>query len=369
MSWGRWMRGAAVAALLILSAHAATGAADEALFYGDIRASLPGAWVETVRLDQGEKAVDAPVRFPDVERVPLLRVAPKEAAKIGADGGDTVWANTPGTLSLNHGMDWSALPAGDAVRSERHIDAYQDADLGKLFAENNALSAGDALAYLTGHARRLYGEPIEFEPDKVTLYGEWKDSGGKTLIEGGVVEITARQTLAGIPVMMGAPRTYSKKKMQYPGESRFMSECGATWSMHAENEWALTCRLWEIVAVAEDDVRLCGFERVAEALRGEIAAGRLDEVYGIRFGYALYLDAAADDVFWAVPSWIVECRYDVRGAAAIDRSFDSEAVAYDQNTGYHRLIVNAMTGELADPGDTSRDRSVYVPGDKEQEAL
>jgi len=351
----------AVAALLILSMHAAVGAADEALFYGDIRASLPDAWAETVRLDQGEKAVSAPVRFPEVERVPLLRVVPKGAADIGADGGDTVWANNPGTLSIDHGMDWSALPDGDAVRSERHIDSDQDAGLGELFAENNAISAGDALAHLTEQARRLYGEPIEFEPDKVTLCGEWKDSGGKTLIEGGVVKITARQKLAGIPVMMGVPQTYSKKKMRYPGESRFMSECGATWSMHAEDQWALTCRLWEIVAVEEDDVRLCGFERVAEALRGELEAGRLDEVYGIRFGYALYLDAASDDVFWAVPSWVVECRYDVRGAAAIDRSFDGEAAAYDKNTGYHRLIVNAMTGELADPGDTSSDRSVYVP--------
>lgn len=363
MSGRRWMRGVAVAASLALWAHAAVGAADEAGFIHDIRASFPDAWVESVRIDQGEKAVSAPVRLPDVERVPLLRVAPKGPADIGADGGDTVLANDPGTLAVNHGMDWSALPAGGAVRDERHVDVGRDTELENLFAENNAISAGDALAYLTGQARRLYGEDVEFEPDSVTLYGEWKESGGagKTLIEGGVVEITARQRLAGIPVVMGVSRTYSKKKMQYPGESRFMSECGATWSMHAADQWGLSCRLWEIREIAEDDVRLCAFDRVTQALRGEIEAGRLDEVYGMRLGYALYLDAGADDVFWAVPSWIVECRYDVNGAAAIDRSFDGEGLLRHRNAGYHRLIVNAMTGKLADPGDTAPNRSVYIP--------
>ena len=117
-----------------------------------------------------------------------------------------------------------------------------------------------------------------------------------------------------------------------------------------------------------EDIPLCSLEQVIAGLEKEIEAGHIQRVLSLRFGYALYNDPNFPDdkrsafdaeCFYAVPSWVIECAYMVNPKdtfvydyeALIDKDPDiSERTVVGAKT----ITINAQTGEMLDPMDTSK---------------
>lgn len=79
-------------------------------------------------------------------------------------------------------------------------------------------------------------------------------------------------------------------------------------------------------------------------------------MYSLRLGYACYQDPKEKGIFWAVPSWVMECEW-YRSAKEEKTVYDFKADFKEEMSGYQQIIVNAQTGKLLDPLDESNDRS------------
>lgn len=125
----------------------------------------------------------------------------------------------------------------------------------------------------------------------------------------------------------------------------------ATLRMRNEDEYTISIESFMEKELLAESIPLCSVEQVIQAAEKKIKAGNIQKVISLRFGYAVYNDPAiaskrmADhDVedWYLVPSWILECGYSA-----------NPKKDYDKNVNSKLIVINAQTGEMLDPRDTS----------------
>lgn len=118
-----------------------------------------------------------------------------------------------------------------------------------------------------------------------------------------------------------------------------------------------------------EDIPLCSLDQVIQNLENEIEEGYIQKVVSLRFGYALYNDptiassrsnrVSAYDVpcFYAVPSWVLECVFAENPKENIVDKINAQILNdpdFDEYGAIRTLTINAQTGEMLDPFDTSK---------------
>lgn len=147
-----------------------------------------------------------------------------------------------------------------------------------------------------------------------------------------------------MPIMTHVNWTFEKYRGPIcSAESIFM--------MRNEDEYSIFAQSFVEKEMLAKDIPLSPVEQVIRAVEEKIEAGNIQKVMSLRFGYAVYNDPAiaskrmADhDVedWYLVPSWILECRYSA-----------SPKKDYDERVNPKLIVINAQTGEMLDPRDTS----------------
>lgn len=140
--------------------------------------------------------------------------------------------------------------------------------------------------------------------------------------------------------------------------------------MRNQEEYSLFIGTLTEQEMLAEDIPLCSLDQVIQNLESKIELGFIQQVASLRFGYALYNDptiassrdrrVSAYDVscFYAVPSWVIECVFSENPREnAVDR-INAQALNdsdFDEYGAMRTIMINAQTGEMLDPFDTSKD--------------
>ena len=140
-----------------------------------------------------------------------------------------------------------------------------------------------------------------------------------------------------------------------------------TFLMRNENEYSLYVNKMIVESVVAEDIPLCSFEKIQKTIEEKIEKGYIQRIYSLKFGYSIYnakrkgskpLAAYDAECYYAVPSWVIDCVYMVDPKKTFDYHVEEELKRDpDANerysNGFKTITINAQTGEMLDPLDTS----------------
>lgn len=128
--------------------------------------------------------------------------------------------------------------------------------------------------------------------------------------------------------------------------------------MSSPVSYFMSVKLWQEESVLHEDIPLVPFEKGKAQVEKMIRDGLIRHIRRIQLGYVAYVEPDHNTKHWIlVPTWVVDC--DWFPDAKDDfwkEEFEDEANPYSRG-GAHLLYLNAQTGKLLDPMDTSRKRS------------
>ena len=235
--------------------------------------------------------------------------------------------------------DWDAYYAEDCaltlreavVMNEKLIETY----IGDI---KYTLSYG----YTMGPVRKLLNR-------KTDLLGESFGGVGEYIF-------TNHGTFYGMPYSQSIVTTYQDAIGRYKRETPLNYNRFICTMIGSDDCFDLIAYWFEEEELFCDDIKLCSFDDVMTSLAAYIEDGHIRTIYGADLELVLFLDPEKDDVFWAVPSWVVQCQYarTAKGTIHVAPRFN-EPEQWDSGT---VLVVNAQTGEVYDPLRTDSQRSV-----------
>ena len=316
--------------------------------------------------------VDIDIEVPDVDTLPVIKVVydqPFSEDKITAqydDGDDKLYylIRPTGSLFMRYNF-MTYEPRNDKERKYRgytveELDPKQDLD---TYFFNNPITASEAIDFIEEKLYQFSGNtydmslfrlriqtPMRLRDPKTEELGEFVRDVGRYVI-------TLRQVLNGIPFNVGIAMAFKTPEVStrepvlwYPFEAESY--------IISKDEYRINAQFAKQTELVYEDMPVCSVDKVIESCEKAIEKGNIRQIYGMRLGYVVYLDPKTDDYFWAVPSWVVECRY-VKSPKVNEFDEHLEGL-FTQKTAYANLVVNAQTGELINPFDQSKDRS-YAP--------
>ena len=252
---------------------------------------------------------------------------------------------------------------GEAVDLDRAYGAEIGAQTG------NDLTVRQMYAYMAQifkrHGIELREDDFEFaHPQKFDVMANVEQKTGEIVTQP-FYAVDLWTKINGLPIMAHAIGNYFQ--MGWPG---YTPRC--EFSMMNEDRYGILLTTMKEKERLADDIPLCSLETVIESIGREIQAGRIQKVYSLRFGYALYnepgypadrsglnVDNEAD--YYAVPSWVIECAY-MHDAKETYVEYDAETLfekygadGSNRNTlEFRTMVVDAQTGEFPNPRDTSK---------------
>lgn len=114
----------------------------------------------------------------------------------------------------------------------------------------------------------------------------------------------------------------------------------------------------KVEQLLSENSAICGVEDAISALESFIDEGRIRNVYTLKLAYVLWNDASDDELFYMVPCWVAECDY-YSSAKEKDVELSDDGENYTDKICYQKIIVNALTGEILDPENSSKNRSEF----------
>ena len=325
-------------------------AAEEYCTIAQLRSQAPARWTQTYATPWRDISVDAPMLLPQVDALPVITVAYDLNDAVSASGRWEVRRSPGGALSIDIGSVDDQRPRG-TFHGTKYYAPYDTATFAPGSREDvtAALLEAEAMLRDCGMPEGLFDLTCPAEVDVWWI----TDRQGKQV---GRCEycLSLRQSLNGIHLLghafLGMPGSMREGKGGEYSASvgamlRYIS--GEHASFHGDT-------LRETGRVAED-MPLCGFDRVLEAMEQEITAGRLRRVDEVELCYILYnVPGAARDpgrfwrrdaAFYAVPTWLVSGIYMEEPARDWSPAADpDQPVRSDLHYAY--LLFDAQTGRL-----------------------
>ncbi|MGN0746621.1 MAG: hypothetical protein ACI4ML_08095, partial [Aristaeellaceae bacterium] len=303
--------------------------------------------------------VDAPVLVPQADALPVITVAYDLGEAASASGHWDVRRSPGGVLFIDIGSVDDQRPWG-TFHGAKYYAPYDNATFAPGSREDVAAALLEAGAMLRdcGMPESLFDLACPAEVDVWWI----TDRQGRQV---GRCEycLTLRQQLNGIHLLghafLGMPGSMREGK---GGE--YSASVGATLRYISGEHASFSGDTLYETGRATEDIPLCSFARVLEAMEQEIMAGRLRRVDEVELGYVLYnVPGAAKDpgrywrqdaAYWAVPTWLVSGIY-VEDPARdwLPAADPDQPVRSDLH--YAFLLFDAQTGQLL-PRERSAER-------------
>ena len=160
----------------------------------------------------------------------------------------------------------------------------------------------------------------------------------------------------------------------------------ASLMMRNQDEYRFILDTVKETEMLAEDIPLCSLEQVIEKTESWIESGKIQKVYSLQFGYALYnepghpkyrkdIQYASMADYYAVPSWVLTCAFMEKPEKTFTYDYGAEHEK-DPDTCEHyadavrELVINAQTGELMNPEDISKngtgdaDYKGFIPWNK-----
>ena len=332
-----------------------------------------GQWTQNDTVNGKIIEINAPIKVPDVDELPVIIVSRLEPDDEGlkqkiSDGGELSYKDLSGmsigktdeqsiyNINIQQCRTRSYLCINDFWNYERENDVAQ------MYANDNAYSLADVKEKMGELFRNLYPCEDEIELQKAEfnicyLSKDEKEVENGNLVGIGEYSLTGNQVIAGIPILATAASGYKLegKESRIEDEMRMMANTIFLY-WRDEKEWALMTRgIVEEKETVEEDIKLCSLETVLECIRDAMTEGKIECVYSLELGYVLYAKSGEtytkkdkNAEFCLMPTWVVKCGY--QNEIPIEPE-EAELSAYDymDNLGFQNVLINAQTGKMTDP--------------------
>lgn len=366
--------------LLVAMATAACASADY-LTIAQLREEAHSHWGQTFETQWRTVRLDAEIRLPNVEAVPLLAVkAGIPEPPVAAD--TSRWASARVINSMRLCLNAGDVEYPKTVEGRRVGGPTSKGNWYGGFAPENRYVPMDDITFgeITAMARteieRAGFDPNEFQPElPERLWAHHVYAAGtKEDILPGYIFMDFHQKLMGIPILSHILETVtSRSGERYSNEIYPTFDSGLCYDGYTAGLTSLCIGYLKPVETLAVDVPLRPFSDVIAALEPEITGGRLRKIYEIELGYVLYNEPNAyharheteketealyrDVTYYAKPMWKINCLYvsNPRAKLAETASYtDDERNSLD----YLQLLVDAQTSELI--GESSaKDRAEF----------
>lgn len=332
-------------------------------------------WTDSFTTAMGETVVlDCAVEVPCVQKVPVLAVTwypalpgayrEEYASKRNAWPMTDAQSNESYTM-LTHNYHYALRESEINLKyhDEERFIRLADVDWNTVYVRDSTLTAGEAFEVIHQTVMDVYstyGEYgfYDFRPARGLTILSLVNQNGEHVREQDVYSFCGQQIIRGIPVLTNAGYTFASSSVNPDAVYRHEGGHEAQYYvLHVESEdsYGFAAHLFAERDVIAEDIPLCSFESVKPGIVALIESGYIRKIHGIQFGYAAYPDKQHDlEHYILFPSWVIECEY----YDSPDMETEPESAPnYANSQHYRRLVVNAQTGRLLDPGSKGPDRS------------
>ena len=330
---------------LLLALVCTAASAQEYYTLPEIREQAAAGWHETYTDKYGrETTVDIDVQVFGEDKAPVLKVGLPDYVEY------THLENNP-YLSVTNvkSKGGQRTYIYDWYGKEIDLDTAYGADYG------NNLTLRDAYSFIGGKLIEQGISPDGFILDQPRTFQMLCNTSQKTgeVLSPAFYHLSFWPKLHELPLLTHVMRGFVK-----PGWPDYSAEM----SFMMSNENSYTIAVFTLVEqeMIEEDIPLCSIKKIIESAEREIEEGHIQKVSSLRFGYTIYNDPTIQSkepvsvydakCFYAVPSWVLECKYVEKGKET-----------YDENTSTMYITINAQTGKMIDPLDKSKFK--YADGD------
>lgn len=345
---------------------------------------LPGitspVWKQTYEAYGRTIDVDTEVYIPDVDAVPVIKArwsgpleeplkSELEKKYTEADRQDPKHYYKFITKNSHTRLEYNGPVLGGKTKKNNRLDAItsEDRDLigydpDQAYADNNPMTVREAWEILRAQVQEVFPD-TELRPDTVILEGKtvWRRN-KKPVYDKGWYSLCLRQCFRGIPCMASIYNAFITPQYRIDQENwrlRVGNEelANVIGSVYSEDSWTLTARLCRETGELCGDVPLLSFDAVKGKVEKLITDGYIRWINSVTLGYVTF-DTDDPREYALLPCWVVWCEYLPEGPQSEkEYGINDSELLFDGNSWYYRpIIINAMTGEMAEPENVELDR-------------
>ena len=337
-----------------------------------VREQAKAGWQQSYTAHGREIRVHVIPHIPDVDAVPMVsyRIAELNPVADPNERWEYYSSGTPGSIAIEADQK-SVVGTRGYVSGEAWYSGYE---MDRQYIASNPLTLQQMLDLIKNTIR-----DSRLDPDVLYYAHPFSVKEGiyqtrmKRDPEASLLMIELCQSLRGLPLAGDSSRAY----LEGPKSDQYACVPDGTSTSLILSPTQFIIFLSAIVSEhqeLESDLPLAAFDQVIVSLEKEIKEGRLRHVYQMTLGYALFADKnneikppvgwTAEDIFYAVPVWAVDCIY-VESAKKNLRDYSKPEwtdLGIDPYNvlEYKRLLVNAQNGKLIDPTNRSVDRNHFT---------
>ena len=379
--------------LLVCLALPLVASAQEYMSITEMQETMPDRWTQTYETKWRTIDVDAEIRMPDTQAVPIIKVGypdrePETGWTIAEHGGEAfIQTDIDGWDMVESRPDALILYNHNSKSVPRKVDGKQinkDAEAAGQwysgFAPENTyvpmydITFGEICDMVRTELVRFGYNPEDYQLEMPNRLGaqHWYYYGYKKDALPGNISMEVTQKLHGLPYLIHIMQAVFD---HYHGESRMdelsLLTCGLNvgYDGYDERLKHIFIDNVEIVETIAEDVPLCSIEQVICAIEPMIKNGNIRKVYELTLGYVGYNEPGVyvgknndalsmDEVtYYLKPAWQVNCLYKSSPTGKL-----RETASYttdERNTlDYRQFIVDAQTGTLIEESK-AQDRCEY----------
>ncbi|MEG1570415.1 MAG: hypothetical protein RR431_04410 [Clostridia bacterium] len=346
---------------LLLVASSVNAQETQRYSIGEVREQAAEGWHENYTAHGREILVDMDVFTPDVDFMPIQKV---KLARMGpafteSETGWDILVREDTNYLRYRTKDYPELIPGklDRLPDAVYVNPKEKDKAYALFSE---MTLGEAIHYIkqTFELARMNADDFLIERPYLLRTFKYINPKTKETILPGDYYLFFYQCLNKIPILCHAGEALrAKTHLRY-------APLLTAW-INSEENYEVAIQKMDSVAVIAEDIPLCPFSTIKNAIETEIAAGHIRSAFDLELGYALYDDpdmAETNDIadcYYAVPAWRLNCLYLDNPRKELP-PYDAQRSFSVDSLEYVTILFDAQTGEMQDLG--TQKKRIYYDG-------
>ena len=361
-----------------------------------------GRWTQTYETPTGTLEVDIPILMPDVEECPVITVENdkpfnREMVKemqnratrddvftvfpyeMNGRNFEIVWGTNGWNGSTADYDEVTDFSIGTGIwRQTAHVKKSRffstpiaarypwEMDLSESVIRNGNQTVEQVMNNWQELIDAMYpGRDYTIAPKWIRIYGYTQMDSDEADEGNGHYLITAEQVIGGLPVF-GAIYSYGDFQLPYAStpETNKKQEklrayaTGAFWKTRSilqirsssNDDYAANIGMNKVRSVELEDIPLASMEKVMQEIEKEISKGNIRNVYALRLGYMRYSNPDMKDYAWAIPMWVLDCKYiteeNRETADSVEENTQDEVALIWDAYGFSQIPIDAQTGKM-----------------------
>ena len=356
------MRKLAVLLFAVLISFSRNGYAQEEYFnITQLREQTVDGWHNVYEAYGRKIIVDIDIDMPDVMQVPIEKIefAHRETQVSQERTGLEFYIRPDDNIFAFSTPDFiEEIPGEIKKKSELCIGNPDKWD--QMYAEGNGNTLSDVVRIIKAALSVMGLDERNWDlehPYELRTFS-FKDPKTNEVVAPGEYMIYFHQKINGIPLLNHAGATYRQK-------TRGNTTIRLRGSVISEEMYDISLPSLQTSERLSDDVPLCSFTKIINAIEKEIEAGHIRKIYSLNLGYVFYEDPdyitknTRTTHFYAVPVWQLNCLYMSNSKKELPEYESSDVGNERDSLEYSSIVINAQTGEMQNFMSQKVDRAEY----------